>query len=146
TVSTITSECFLIRSDTRATSSTTSAFVMLPLVMFPSSPVSKMLAERRRAVAGALLIRLPVGAEFIRLERANRQPDLPFGRRELDDLHRVRLADGEIDLLGRLALLLRFVELRHVDEPFDAFVELDERAEVRHADHLAFDRVADVVP
>jgi hypothetical protein len=26
------------------------------------------------------------------------------------------------------------------------FVELDERAEVRHADDLAFDRVADVVP
>src|SRR3954454_9825021 len=36
TVSTITSECFLVRSDTRDTSSTSSAFVMLPLVMVPS--------------------------------------------------------------------------------------------------------------
>ena len=33
TVSTMTSECFLVRSDTRDTSSTSSAFVMLPLVI-----------------------------------------------------------------------------------------------------------------
>ena len=33
TVSTITSECFLVRSDTRETSSTSSAFVMLPVVI-----------------------------------------------------------------------------------------------------------------
>src|SRR5262245_56839743 len=33
TVSTITSECFFVRSDTRETSSTSSAFVMLPLVI-----------------------------------------------------------------------------------------------------------------
>src|SRR4051795_4604531 len=33
TVSTITSECFFVRSETRDTSSTSSAFVMLPLVI-----------------------------------------------------------------------------------------------------------------
>src|SRR5688500_18891279 len=33
TVSTMISECFLVRSDTRETSSTSSAFVMLPLVI-----------------------------------------------------------------------------------------------------------------
>src|SRR5262249_45294389 len=33
TVSTMTSECFLVRSDTRETSSTSSAFVMLPPVI-----------------------------------------------------------------------------------------------------------------
>src|SRR5688500_9751943 len=33
TVSTMTSECFLVRSETRETSSTSSAFVMLPLVI-----------------------------------------------------------------------------------------------------------------
>src|SRR5262249_49804909 len=37
TVSTITSECFFVRSDTRETSSTSSALVMLPLVMVPFS-------------------------------------------------------------------------------------------------------------
>src|SRR3954449_1230472 len=36
TVSTITSECFFVRSDTRETSSTSSALVMLPLVLVPS--------------------------------------------------------------------------------------------------------------
>src|SRR4051812_23337385 len=35
TVSTMTSECFFVRSETRETSSTSSAFVMLPLVMVP---------------------------------------------------------------------------------------------------------------
>src|SRR5689334_6918947 len=105
TVSTMTSECFLVRSDTRETSSTSSAFVMLPpficctpeaisrqLTAFslPSAlgcqpsgfwpradnceltavlPVPKVIPQRRRAVAGALLIRLPVGAELVRLQR-----------------------------------------------------------------------------
>ena len=41
--------------------------------------------------------------------------------------------------------LLRVVELGDVDQPFDAFVELDERAEVRHPHDLALDRVADLV-
>src|SRR5204863_345604 len=100
--------------------------------------------ERRRAVARALLVRLPVGAELVVLERANRQPDLPLRRRELDDLHRVALAHDELDL-AVLARLLRLVELRHVNESLDALVELDERAEVRHAHDLALNRVADVM-
>src|SRR5262245_8719477 len=101
TVSTMTSECFLVRSDTRDTSSTSSAFVMLPPVIWhlEVSPVSEVIAQRRRAVAGALLIGLPVGPEFVRPERANRQADLPLGRRQLDDLHRVSLADLQFDLL-----------------------------------------------
>src|SRR5437773_10273925 len=102
TVSTITSECFLVRSDTRGTSSTSSAFVMLPLVMVPLPsclPVPEVIAESRRAVAGGLLIRLPVGAELVRFQRANREADLPLRRRELDDLHRIALADIQRDLL-----------------------------------------------
>src|SRR5439155_8547922 len=74
TVSTITSECFLVRSDTRETSSTSSAFVMLPLVMVPLPsclPVPEVIAESRRAVAGGLLIRLPVGTELVRFQRAD---------------------------------------------------------------------------
>src|SRR5262245_48987516 len=106
TVSTITSECFLVRSDTRETSSTSSALVMLPFVIGTSSrsPVPKVFAERSPAVARRLLIGLPVGAEFVRLERANREPDLPLRRRQLDDLHRVGFADGQLDLLRRLAV------------------------------------------
>ena len=73
-----------------------------------------------------------------------RQADLPLRRRELDDLHRIGLADRQLDLLV-LAGVLRVVELRHVNQPFDAFVELDERAEVGHAHDLALDGVADVV-
>src|SRR5262249_22382648 len=113
-----------------------------PLAM---SPVPEVIPERRRAVAGRLLIRLPVRAELVRLQRANRQADLPLRRRELDDLHRVGLADRQRELLV-LAAVMRVVELRHVDQALDALVELDERAEVRHAHDLALDRVADVMP
>src|SRR4051812_12826657 len=98
-----------------------------------------MIAERRPAVAGAFLVLFPVGAELVRLERANREADLPLRRRELDDLHLIRLADGQLDLV-----LVAVVELGDVNEPFDAFVELDERAEVSHADDLALDRAADL--
>src|SRR5947208_13036770 len=135
TVSTITSECFLVRSDTRETSSTSSAFVMLPLVIvlgpLPYAlPVPEVIPERGRSVAGGLLVRLPVGAELVRFQRANRQADLPLRRREFDDLHRIALADVQRDLLV-LARVMRIVELRDVDQPLDALVELDERAEVR---------------
>src|SRR4051794_1264480 len=109
----------------------------------PWSPVSEVIAQRRRAVACRLLVALPVRAELVGLERANRQPDLPLRRRQLDDLHRVALADDELDL-PFLALGHRIVELRHVNQPLDAFVELDERAEVRHPHDLALDRVADM--
>src|SRR5262249_51996938 len=109
----------------------------------PALPVPEMVSQRRRAVARVLLIRLPVGAEFIGLERANRQPDLPLRRGQLDDLHRIRLTDRQLDLVaaGMLAGLMRIVELGHVDETFDAFIELDEGAEVRHAHHFSVDRV-----
>src|SRR5882672_7424015 len=124
TVSTMTSECFLVRSDTRETSSTSSALVMLPLFISSPQPLVllEVIAERRAAVAGAFLILFPVRAELVGLERANREPDLPLRRRELDDLHLVVLTDGELDLF-----LVAVVELRHVNEAFDAFVELDER-------------------
>src|SRR4051812_47660086 len=174
TVSTITSECFFVRSDTRETSSTSSALVMLPFVIAeslsvmgvgdwglarptnhtlpitqslipsPQSPVPEVIAERRRAVARALLVGFPVGAEFVALERANRETDLPLRRRELDDLHRVGLAHRQRDLLV-LARMVGVVELRNVNQSLDALVELDERAKVRHPDDLALDRVADVV-
>src|SRR5262249_19669158 len=181
TVSTMTSECFFVRSETRETSSTSSAFVMLPVFMvapvgrsrpvascqFPvascqcKKPVAgrktwkpatgnwlllvlEVIAQRHFRTPARLRVRLPVGAELVALERPDAQADLPLGRNQLDDLHLVRLADLEIQL-AVLALLVRVVELGHVDQPFDAFRQLDERAEVGHADDLALDRVADVV-
>src|SRR5262245_46229418 len=39
----------------------------------------------------------------------------------------------------------RIVKLGHVDQPFDSFVQLDERSEVGHAHDLALDRVAHVM-
>src|SRR5581483_10953539 len=165
TVSTMTSECFFVKSDTRDTSSTSSALVMLPPVMVaPSqlarlrpraargrrlarvlrrastapSPVLEVVPQRRAAGACVLLISLPVGAELVGLERANRQPDLPLGRGELDDPHRIGLADLELDLL-LAASRVRIVELRHVDQALDALVELDERPEVGQPHDLALD-------
>src|SRR5688572_10474848 len=97
TVSTMTSECFLVRSETRDTSSTSSALVMLPPVMgTPLLPVLEVIPERRGAVARALLVRLPVGAELVALQGADRQTDLPFRRRELDQLHRIALANDQL--------------------------------------------------
>ena len=52
------------------------------------SPIPKVIPQRRAAVAGAFLIFLPVGAELVRLECADRQANLPLGGRELDDFHR----------------------------------------------------------
>src|SRR5207249_3451918 len=133
TVSTITSECFLVRSETRDTSSTSSAFVMLPPVVMvilvgigigdqgfgwvrvvpipiPPNPCSlfsaipEVISQRCGAVACAFLILLPVGAELVRLERSDLEADLPLLGRQLDDLHRVGFTDLEIDfLLGRLS-------------------------------------------
>src|ERR1700730_11920425 len=162
TVSTMTSECFLVRSETRETSSTSSALVMLPPVVMglfsaqrleagsvdpPALPVSEVISQRRAAVAGALLVRLPVGAELVRFERANRQSDLPLLGRKLDDLHRVGLADLQLDLVvNAFSRAPRVVELGDVNQALDPLVELDEGAEVRHPDHLALDGVADVPP
>src|SRR5688572_5809056 len=178
TVSTMTSECFFVRSETRETSSTSSAFVMLPaplpmvtalLLRRPQGPgvraqrlrpspalspeprflgplsVPKVIAERRRAGAFALLIRVPVGAELLALERADAQPDLPFLGAQLDDLHLVVLAHPEIDLLAA-ARRLGVVELRDVNQPLDPLVELDEGAEVRHPRDLALDGAPHLVP
>src|SRR5262245_21498118 len=180
TVSTMTSECFFVRSETRDTSSTSSAFVMLPpfiavtpgrtkgkgqrakrakarcdprsaLCPVPCAlcpdplPVSEVIAERGRPVSCALLVALPIGPELVRLQRANRESDLPLLGRELDDLHRVSLPDLQIDFLFALTLP-RVVELGDVDQALDPFVQLDEGAEVRHPHDLSFDRAADVVP
>src|SRR5947207_51293 len=106
------------------------------------SPVLEMFPQRRRSVAGALLVRFPVRAEFVRLQGANRETDLALLRRELDDFHRIGLADFQINLLVALADVPRFVEFRDVDETLDALVELHERTEVRQSHDLAFDSVA----
>src|SRR5687768_7521518 len=162
TVSTMTSECFLVRSETRETSSTSSAFVMLPAplpmltLLAPrpipynlpatASAVAKVIPERCGPGAFALAILLVVGAELVALERANAQADLPLLRAQLDDLHLVGVAHLQIDLLARalgataLSDSVRIVELRDVNEPFDPLVELDEGAEVRHPRHLALDQ------
>src|SRR5204863_722960 len=59
----------------------------------PQSPVPlsvpEVIAQRRGAVARALLVALPIGAELVRLHRANRESDLPLLGRQLDDLHRI---------------------------------------------------------
>src|SRR4051795_9113713 len=89
------------------------------LIPSPQSPVPEVIPERRRAVARALLVGFPVGAEFVALERANREADLPLGRRELDDLHRVGLAHRQRDLLV-LPGMVRVVELRDVNQSLDA--------------------------
>jgi hypothetical protein len=66
TASTITSECLRVRSDTRETASTSSAFVMLPLT--PTKPPG------------------PRAAPFRSFERAAEWPeDRPRPRRETDD-------------------------------------------------------------
>src|SRR4029079_2722726 len=169
TVSTISSECFLVRSETRETSSTSSALVIgfprsirsvgsngsirsagraglpgrdlidptdLPDPLDRASALEPdVIPERGLAGATALLVRLPVRPVLVGLQRPDAQPDLPLGGAELDDLHLVGLADHELDLL----LTVRVVELRHMDQAFDAFVELDERAEVGHAHDLALD-------
>src|SRR5437016_5991472 len=133
TVSTITSECFLVRSDTRDTSSTSSALVMLPPGVFMWSlylPAPEVVAQGCGARAFALgRIRFPVRAIVVRLQRADAQPDLVLRRAQLDDLHLVIAAHFEADLLAAM----RVVELRHVNEALDPLVQLDERAEVGHA-------------
>src|SRR3954467_8819206 len=154
TVSTMNSACFFVRSETRDTSSTSSAFVMLPVFITRSLwslavsgqllLVLEVIAQRHFRPSGRLGIGFPVGAELLVLQRADAQADLPLGRDQLDDLHLVALTHLQIQL-AVLALLRRFVEFRDVDQAFDAFRELDERAEVRHPHDLAFDRVADVM-
>src|SRR5207237_1251634 len=109
-------------------------------------PIPEVIPQRGAAVARALLIFLPVGAELVRLERANRQADLPLRRRELDDFHRMRLADIQDDLFLVLPCRRALVEFRYVNQPFDAFIQLDERAEVRHPNDFALDGIADVMP
>src|SRR5688572_1846440 len=107
--------------------------------------IPKVIAERRRAGTFALLVRVPVGAELLALERADAEAELPFLGAQLDDLHLVVLAHLEIDLLAA-ARRLRVVEFRHVNQPLDSLVELDESAEVRHPRDLALDGAPDLVP
>src|SRR5688572_5585293 len=154
TVSTMTSECFLVRSDTRETSSTSSAFVMLPPVMMLlvglraqgsglrrglRLPVAEVIAQRGRAGAFAFLVRFPVSPELVALQRPDAQADLPLLRAQLDDLHLVVVANLQIDLLAAARDRVRVVELRHVNQTLDPFVELDEGAEVGHAGDLPLD-------
>ena len=101
-----------------------------------------MIAQRRAALALRLRERLVVGSVVGVGQCTNTEADFPLRRAELDDLHLVALLDFQIDLLAAL----RIVELTHVNQAFDAFVELDERAEVGHADHLAFNGAAHLVP
>src|SRR5262245_37325231 len=183
TVSTITSECFLVRSDTRDTSSTSSAFVMLPFVIrapsvgfclvLPGSTgfyrvpewnlgepcrtlenfvepkaasvlMLEVISQRHFRSSRRFRIRFPIGAELVVLQRANAQSDFAFGGNQLDDLHLIAIAHLQIELLV-LARVLRVVELRNVNQTFDAFGEFHERAEVGQADDLPFDDIADVV-
>src|SRR4051812_28420216 len=101
TVSTMTSECFLVRSETRDTSSTSSAFVMLPAPVFMwLLAVPEMIPERRAAGALPFGRVVPIGLVIVRLKRPDAQADLALLRAQLDDLHLVVFAHLEIDLLG----------------------------------------------
>src|SRR5204862_3702924 len=173
-----------VRSDTRDTSSTSSAFVMLPVFMWtfrsqlpasrlrlpawresrgrlrslvsPATPTSRLqlvwleagsrswqlsllvlevIAERHFGAPGGLRVRFPIGAELVALQRADAEADLPLARDQLDDLHLVAVAHLQLQLLV-LPGVLRVVELGHVDQPLDAFRQLDEGAEVGQPDHL----------
>src|SRR6187399_1768227 len=108
TVSTMTSECFFVRSETRDTSSTNSALVIgVPRASFE---VLEVVAQRDFRTARHLGVGFPVGAEFRILQRADAQPDLPLFRHEPDDLHLVRLTRPQFQLLPAL----RRVEFGHV--------------------------------
>src|SRR3954451_25060267 len=101
TVSTMTSECFFVRSETRETSSTSSAFVMLPVFMDGTLGlllVFEVIPQRHFGPSGCFRVGFPVRAELLVLQRADAQADLPFARNQLDDLHLVRLAHLEIQL------------------------------------------------
>src|SRR4029079_12508271 len=139
TVSTMTSECFFVRSETRETSSTSSAFVMLPVFMvapagrsrqLPAAVTScrypgqlatgdwalsllvlEMILESDLRPPRGFRVRLPVGAELVVLQRADAEHDLQTRRNHLDDLHLVGLAHLQIQL-AVLVLLRRLVELR----------------------------------
>src|SRR5688572_22791665 len=138
TVSTMTSECFLVRSETRETSSTSSAFVMLPVDMRKAlcdtsatrpSPgtagtrtrgtgyslplIAEVIAQRRRRAARLAGVGLPVRPVLVALEGPDAEADLALGRAQLDDLHLVGLVHLEVDLLAAV----RVVELRHVNQP-----------------------------
>src|SRR5579862_7324991 len=101
TASTMTSECFFVRSETRDTSSTSSALVIdeqVPSsgfrVLFgvpvtglsnpepgtrnsePLLLVPEMIPQRRLGATGGLGVRLPVGAEFSVLQGTDAQTDL----------------------------------------------------------------------
>src|SRR5688500_2589070 len=95
TVSTMTSECFLVRSETRETSSTSSALVT-------SLQMLEMIAQRHLGTAGGFRVRLPVGSELCILQRADAEADLPFFRDQADDLHLIVLAGPQLQLLAAL--------------------------------------------
>src|SRR3954466_9747246 len=75
TVSTMTSECFFVKSETRETSSTSSAFVMLPLFSVDMGAllllVLEVIAQRHFRTSGRLGVGLPVRAELLVLQRAD---------------------------------------------------------------------------
>src|SRR3954466_8972030 len=75
TVSTMTSECFFVRSETLETSSTSSAFVMLPLFSVDMGAllllVLEVIAQRHFRTSGRLGVGLPVRAELLVLQRAD---------------------------------------------------------------------------
>src|SRR5262245_29259183 len=105
TASTITSECFRVRSEVRATSSTSSAFVMgaspwqdlgagppsrpsLLVLPLPRLRGPERVAQRRRRLAGRLAVALHVALVVVLLHGPDRQADLLVGFLDLDDLHR----------------------------------------------------------
>jgi hypothetical protein len=69
--------------------------------------IPEVVPERRRAGSFAVLILLPIGAEFVALERADAQADFALGWDELDDLHLVALTHLQLDFLAAV----RVVEL-----------------------------------
>src|SRR5262245_54615103 len=112
TASTMTSECLRVSSETCATCSTSSAFVMPPrrrclfLGALARTGGADRVAERRAVVAGLLAIALQLALLLVLLHRAQRESDLLLGLVHLDDLELEHVAGLEV-LLGLIALLVQ---------------------------------------
>src|SRR5882762_4823439 len=145
TVLTITSACFFVSSETRETSSTSSALVMAPrgsppsvgsvllicigirLLFVVNGEIPDDITDGGAAVAAARMIAAQIGQIPIGGGRLNRQADFLFRSIHLDDLCANHLVYREA-ILWVLDPILG--KLRHVHQPFDALSDFHERPEI----------------
>src|SRR2546428_8308575 len=175
TVLTMISECFLVSSDTRATSSTSSAFVMdapCPSVRRPRGaampcpwPLIVLTLVEAVAAPAAFLLAPAAGVpgHFAQVDRATALglhivPELLaalilqgglHGQPDLllGNVHLVDLRRNDVVTTQLVSRLLDALlrNLRNVHQALDPLGDLHERTEVREADHTPRDQVADGV-